>query len=136
MAGDQRHAVGGHLVGHGNGLFRIAGVVADIEIDLLAEHAAGGVDVVDRHLAAIGHLCAEGGVLARDRADDGDRYGVALLAAVAATGHRHGHGKGCHQPGKTLHRYLPLQGPASLNSTSFAGVERRQPMIRRAGRAN
>ena len=88
MAGDERHAVAGHLVGDGDRLLRIAGVVADIEIELLAEHAAGGVDVVDGHLAAIRHLRAEGGILTGDRADDGDRDGVALLAAVTASGHR------------------------------------------------
>ncbi len=59
MAGDQRHAICGHLVGDGDGLLRIAGVVTDIEIELLAEHAAGGVDVVDGHLPAIRHLRAE-----------------------------------------------------------------------------
>ncbi len=51
MAGDQRHAVAGHLVGDRHRLLRVAGVVADIEIELLAEHAAGGVDVLDGQLA-------------------------------------------------------------------------------------
>ena len=59
MAGDQRDPGPGHLVGDRHCLLRIAGVVADIEIELLAEHAAGGVDVLDRHLGAVLHLRAE-----------------------------------------------------------------------------
>ena len=60
MAGDQRDAVAGHLVGDGDGLLRVAGVVADVEIELLAEHAAGGVDVGSTAmLAAVLHLRAE-----------------------------------------------------------------------------
>ena len=42
-------------------------------LSLLAEHAALGVDVLDRHLGAALHLLAEGGVLAGDRPDHGDR---------------------------------------------------------------
>ena len=56
MPGDQRHAFGGHLVGDRHGLLRVAGVVADIEVELLAEHAAGGVDVLDGQLGAVLHL--------------------------------------------------------------------------------
>jgi hypothetical protein len=98
------------LAGDGGDGGRVClGVVHD-EFERPAEHAAGGVDVVDRHLAAIRHLRAERGVLAGDWADDGDRRGLALLATVTASGHRRGHGKGCDQPGNTLHRYLPLQG--------------------------
>ena len=107
MSGDQRHAFGGHLVGDRHGLFRVAGVVADIEIKLLAEHAAGGVDVLDGKLSAVLHLLTEGGILTRDRADDGDRRRVALLATTASG--QGGQSEGCEQPGHTLHCYLPLR---------------------------
>ena len=45
----------------GDGLFGIAGVVADLEAELLAEDAAGGVDVAHRHLGAAPHLFAKAG---------------------------------------------------------------------------
>ena len=108
MSGDQRDALGGHLVGDRHGLLRVAGVVADIEIELLAEHAAGGVDVLDGKLGAVLHLLPEGGILTRDRADDRDRRRVALLAP-AASGAQGGQSEGCEQPGHTLHCYLPLR---------------------------
>jgi hypothetical protein len=108
MAGDQRHAFRRHLVGDRDRLLRIAGIVADIEIELLAEHAARGVDILDGKLGAVLHLRAEGGILTRDRADDGDRRGVALFAS-AASGAQRGQSEGCEQPGHTLHCYLPLQ---------------------------
>src|SRR3546814_1086675 len=59
-------------------LFRsgIAGVVADLQNELFAEHAAGGVEVRDGHLGTALHLLAEGGVLAGHRAGGGDREGV------------------------------------------------------------
>ena len=40
MPGDQRHAAAGQLVGDGDRLFRIAGIVADRQRELFAEHAA------------------------------------------------------------------------------------------------
>ncbi|MCY1294298.1 hypothetical protein D9M69_416600 [compost metagenome] len=40
------------LVGHGNGLLRIAGIVVDHAFELLAVHAAGLVDLLDGHLGA------------------------------------------------------------------------------------
>jgi hypothetical protein len=102
MPGHQRHAVAGHLVGDRHRLFRIAGIVADLEIELLAQHAAGRVDVLDGHFAAVLHLGAERGVLTRDRAHHGDRDRIALLAAAAAH-HQHDLRQGCDQPGHTLH---------------------------------
>ena len=115
MAGDQRDPAAGQLVGDRHRLFRIAGVVADIEIERLAEHAAGGVDVFDRHLAAVLHLRAERGILTRDRAHDGDRDGVALFAA-AATDDQDGLREGSDQPGHTLHCDLPLHERAHSTS--------------------
>ena len=74
MSGDQLDALPGDLVGDCHRLLRIAGVVADFQHQLLAEHAAGLVDVGDRLLGARLELRAEGGVLAGHRPDDGDRY--------------------------------------------------------------
>jgi hypothetical protein len=48
-------------------LFRIGDVVAGFDLDLLAEDAARGVDVFDRHLNAVRQLRAESGVGAGDR---------------------------------------------------------------------
>jgi hypothetical protein len=58
-------------VGDGDGLFRIAGVVADFELQLLAEDAALGVDVGDGHLGALADLVTRRGVLTGHRAGDG-----------------------------------------------------------------
>ncbi len=69
---DEHHAVIGELVGHRHRLFRVAGVVAHLELQLLAKDAAGGIDVIDRLLGAQLHLRAERGVLAGDRAGGGD----------------------------------------------------------------
>ena len=86
MSGYELRAPGRHLVGDRHGLLRIAGVVADVEIELLAEHAAGGVDVLDGHFAAILHLRAEGGILTGDRANHRDRGRVVVAAATAGDG--------------------------------------------------
>ena len=50
--------------------FGIGAVVADVQLDLLAEDAAGGVDVFDRLLGAVLELRAEGGAAAGERAGD------------------------------------------------------------------
>ncbi len=63
MAGHKHNAFTHHLVGDGDSLFRIAGVIADLQRELLAEHAAGGIDVGNRLLGARFHLLAEAGVL-------------------------------------------------------------------------
>ena len=57
MAGHEHHALRGELVGDRNRLLRIAGIVADLEPQLLAQHAAGGVDVGDR-LSAPRFICS------------------------------------------------------------------------------
>ena len=72
VAGHEDDLVGDHLVGDGRRLLGIAGIVADLQHELLAVHAAGGVDVLDRHLGAALHLLAEGGILAGHRPDRGD----------------------------------------------------------------
>ncbi len=50
----------GELVGDRHAFLRIAAVVADAELDFLAEDAARRVDVIDRLLDALLELGAEG----------------------------------------------------------------------------
>ena len=61
MPGHERHLGGGEFLGHGAGLFRIAGVIAELEHELAAEHAARRIEVGDRELGAVLHLRAERG---------------------------------------------------------------------------
>ena len=70
MADDELDAVADELVGDRHALLRIGHVVALLEGDLLAEDAAGLVDVVDRLLRPVGELRAEGRVRPGDRARD------------------------------------------------------------------
>ena len=70
VADDELHAVADELVGDRNAFLGIGAVVADATRDLLAEDAAGGVDVGDRLLGAVLELRAEGGAAAGDRAGD------------------------------------------------------------------
>ena len=72
VPGHEHHALVDHLVGDRDRLLGIAGVVADPEHELLAEHAAGLVEVLDRLLGALLHLLAEDRVLAGHRAGGGD----------------------------------------------------------------
>ena len=59
MAGHELDALGGHLVGNGNSLLWIAGIVADFENQLFAIDAAGGIDVGYGHFSAALVLLAE-----------------------------------------------------------------------------
>ena len=72
MADDELHAVADELVGDRDAFLGIGAVVADAERDLLAEDAAGGVDVLDGLLGAVLELRAEGGAAAGDRAGDAE----------------------------------------------------------------
>ena len=67
MPGHEHDTLVHHLVGDCHRLLRLAGVIADLEHELLAENTAGGVDVVHRHARAAHHLLTENGVLARHR---------------------------------------------------------------------
>ncbi len=67
MADDEFHAVGGELVGDRHALLGVGTVVSDAQHDLLAEDAAGGIDVLDRLLDALLELGAEGGAAAGHR---------------------------------------------------------------------
>ena len=73
MPGDKDDLLADHVVGRRDRLLRIASVVGDDQVELLAEHAALGVDVGDRHLGAALHLLAERGIRAGDRPDHRDR---------------------------------------------------------------
>ena len=53
VPGDERQLHAGELLADRARLLRIAGVVADLELELLAHHAAGGVDVGDRRFGAV-----------------------------------------------------------------------------------
>ena len=72
MSGHERHLRAGELLADRARLLRIAGVVADLQLELLAHHAAGGVDVGDRRFGAVLELGAERGVLAGHRSGDAD----------------------------------------------------------------
>ena len=116
MPGDELTPAARELVGDRDRLLRVAGVVADLQHQLLAEHAALGVDVGDRQLRAILQLLAEGGVLSGNRSDHGDRDGLVFFPAAAA-GERGDSGQ-CHQqPGNSLHGRLPSRFGA--HSTPF-----------------
>jgi hypothetical protein len=72
MADDEFHAVADKLVGHRHAFLRVGAVVTDVELDLLSENAAGGVDILDRLLDAVLELRAEGGAAAGERAADAE----------------------------------------------------------------
>ena len=61
-----------HGVGHRDGLLRVAGIVADFQLQLLAQHTAAGVDVGNGHFRTLADLVAGRRVLAGHRAGDGD----------------------------------------------------------------
>ena len=62
----------GEFLRDGAGLFRIAGVVADLEHELAAEHAAGRIDVGDGEFGAVLHLRAERGFGPVNRTGEAD----------------------------------------------------------------
>ena len=72
MASDERNFRAGDLFRHRTGLFRIAGVILDVQHQLLAEHAAGSIEVGHRHFGAVLQLAAERGIAAGHRARHGD----------------------------------------------------------------
>ncbi len=72
MADDEMHAVAEKVVGDRHALARVAGVVADLEVDLLAHDAARRIDVGDSLLGAVLELGAESGVGPRHRPGDAD----------------------------------------------------------------
>ena len=72
VAGHEHHALVGEVVGHAHRLLGVAPVVADGQLDLLAQYATLGVDVGDGFLGALAHLLADRGLRAGHRAGDAD----------------------------------------------------------------
>ena len=99
VAGDELDAVMDELVGYRHRLLGVAGIVADLENQLLAVDAALGVDVLHGQLGAALHLLAEHGVLAGHRACGRD--GHVRPCGAAAEQHER---RGAHQQiGHTTH---------------------------------
>jgi len=59
-----------HFLGNRHCLLWIAGVVADLQLELLAEHAAPCIDVGDREIGAVLELLAEARLRSGHRPDD------------------------------------------------------------------
>ena len=72
MAGHERHPGAAELFGDRPRLFGIAGVVADLQRQLLRQHATLGVEVGDGLFGAVLHLPAECGLAAGHRTGHGD----------------------------------------------------------------
>jgi hypothetical protein len=62
----------GHLLGDRHRLLRIAGIVADLELQLLAKQTARRVDIGDRELGAVLELRTEARFRPRHRAHHGN----------------------------------------------------------------
>ena len=77
MTDDEFYAVADEFVGDRNALFGIGAVIADVQLDLLAEDAAGGIDVFDRLLGPVLELGAERGAAAGEGAGDAKTQGAA-----------------------------------------------------------
>ena len=73
MPDDEDHAVTDQLLCGGDRLLGIAEVVRRDQLHLLAEHAAGGVDVGHGQRRAALHLLAEPGIHSRHRAGHADQ---------------------------------------------------------------
>ena len=89
MTVDEDDLLVDELVGDRDGLLGVAGVVADLQDQLLAVDAALGVDVLHRHLGTVLHLHTEDGVLAGERPGDGD-HGVGPCRHRRGGGERRG----------------------------------------------
>ena len=100
MPGHQRDAAPGELVRDADRLARVAGVVADLERELAAEHAAGGIQVGHGLLGAGAHLAPESRVLAGHRTGGGDADRPACLGeGTAARQHQRRAQRACnHRP--------------------------------------
>jgi len=70
MTDDEFYAVADEFVGDRDALFGIGAVIADVQLDLLAEDAASGIDVFDRLLGPVLELGAERRTAAGEGAGD------------------------------------------------------------------
>ncbi len=93
VADNQRHFLGRQLIGNGHRLARIAGVVAHLQHQLAAKHAAGGVDVFHGLFGAAAQLIPIGGVLAGHGTDHGDRDILREAGACQAQACQRGEGQ-------------------------------------------
>src|SRR5581483_330951 len=73
MAGDERQLLACEFLGDRTRLLRVAGIVTDHKLELLAEHTARCIDVCDGLLGTVLELTAEGGFAASHRAGHADR---------------------------------------------------------------
>ena len=112
VADDELDAVADELVGDRHALLRIGDVVALLDRDLLAEDAAGLVDVLGRLRDAVGQLRAERGVRAGDRTGDAD-------LDLRVRGAREGQARGEHKARQPifLHTHTPLLNSGRRSAT-------------------
>src|SRR5262249_20111484 len=83
---------------------RIAGVITDFQRELLAEHAALGVEIGDGLLCAVLHLLAESRVLSGHRTCGRNRD-----VCVGSARERHPEGQGYACLEQSFHRFLPWE---------------------------
>ena len=100
VAVNELDAIADELVGNRNALLRVGNVVTELELDLLAVHAAGGIDVLRRQFRALLKLRAKGGVRAGQRAGDADQD-VGLGRPRQRQSGRYG------DAGKPMHSHIP-----------------------------
>ena len=131
MSNDEHRIALDHLVGDGHRLLRVAGIVADQEVEFLAEHSARSVDVFDGQFAAVLHLGAESGIFTRNWADHGDRYRISVFLSAAAC-NRNGCGKSHDQAGNTLHCHLCSKTTPNLHQFPGGTAKRRSDNATRA----
>ncbi len=102
MAGDELHALADELVGNGDRLLGITGVVTDGQRELLTQHPAFGINVSDGHLSAALHLFTEGSVLTGHRTSRG--YQNLRRSGVGADGRGSRRQANCE---KSFDHYFP-----------------------------
>ena len=120
MARDEHHLLADYIVCCRNRLLRVARIVGDDQIELLAEYSALGVDVGNGHFGAARHLLAESGVRAGDRPDhrDGD---ILRFDAAGAERERH---RQDDAKDKAVHETLPPFGMRLRASLTWPWAER------------
>src|SRR5579883_2336521 len=131
VADHELDAVGGEFVGDGHAFLRVGAVVADLDHELLAEDAAGLVDVGDRLLGTLLELGAEGRVAAGHRAGDTD---LDVGRGVA----RHGDAEAQRKAERLQsgHAYLPAVAAAQAElEFSRAATAQDHPLICNARKA-
>ena len=111
MADHELDPVADELVGDRHALLGIGHVVADLDLDLLPQNAAGLVDVLGRLLDALHELRAESRVGAGDRARD-PQLDLSLGGPGEPKRERNRHGRECDRPHFNLQKYFDGLGCA------------------------